>query len=260
MNPLQMGGVNIPFTEELFHQAKKMLKNSEAAKSALGEASDVYTPSEAAQQLPSSPQEKFLAEARSEISKMDPKSEGFVQQATSALVDSALGQVFGSKIAKNPGYPQMNAKITKKLLDEYSDVIGNFLAVLVQAKHQGLEGGESDANLFNNEIVDASDPVEINYSLDNSYSLSDELADGSSYGEEYPSEELVSEDYDLEDDNYMDDAEAEYDEDKYPADEMPDSEFADGEDIPEGEELLSGSADENGNYAPEEFSSDMESS
>ena len=136
-----MGGVNIPFTEEWFHQQKKLLKNSEASKTALGEASDVYTPSEAAQQLPSTPEEKFLAEAKSEISKMDPSSETFMSQATSALVDSALGQVFGDNISKNPGYPQMNAKITQKLLSDYGEVIGDFLEALVQSEYQRLSNG-----------------------------------------------------------------------------------------------------------------------
>ena len=197
MNPLQMGGVNIPFTEELFHQTKKMLKNSEAAKTVLGEASDVYTPSEAARQLPSSPQEKFLSEAKSEISKMDPTSEGFVQQATSALVDSALGQVFGSKISKNPGYPQMNAKITKKLLEEYSDVIGEFLAGLVQAKKMGLDNAEA-ADAVKEAAADVSYSA-ANYEDDGGYPVGDEEIPDEDYAEEKEfsaDADLLPEEYD----------------------------------------------------------------
>ncbi|MDO5295993.1 MAG: hypothetical protein Q4F00_04995 [bacterium] len=194
MNPLQMGGVNVPFTEELFHQTKKMLKNSEAAKSALGETSDVYTPSAAAQQLPSSPQEKFLAQAKSEISKLDPNSEGFVKQAASALVDSALGQVFGSKIAKNPGYPQMNAKITQKLLDDYSDVIGEFLAGLVQAKNMGLSVGENDAEVISAEIADASYPISSDYEPSAIYQDAEQL--DAEYDEGEPAFEEYGQDAD----------------------------------------------------------------
>ena len=139
-----MGGVNIPFTEEWFHQQKKLLKNSEASKAALGEAADVYTPSEAAQQLPSTPQEKFLAAAKSGIAKLDPQSEGFMSEATSVLVESALGQVFGESISQNPGFPQMNAKITQKLLSDYGEVIGDFLEVMVQSECKRIEGSMGD--------------------------------------------------------------------------------------------------------------------
>lgn len=143
MEPMQIG-VNIPFTEEWFHQQKKLLKNSESSRNVLGETTDVYMPSEAAQQLPSTPQEKFLAEAKSEISKMDPSSEDFVNNATSALVGSALSQVFGQGICFNPGYPQMNAKITQKLLSDYGEVIGDFLEALVESEFQRFEGNRED--------------------------------------------------------------------------------------------------------------------
>ncbi len=149
MEPLQFGSV-VPFTEEWFHVQKKLLKNTEASKTALGETSDVYTPSEAAQQLPSTPEEKFLAEAKSEISKMDPQSESFMNDATSALVDSALGQVFGQEICQNPGYPQMNAKITQKLLSDYGEVIGDFLEALVESEYRRLQNGSMETADYGN--------------------------------------------------------------------------------------------------------------
>ena len=160
MDPVQLG-ISVPFTEEWFHTQKKLLKQSEASKTALGEASDVYTPSEAAQQLPSTPQEKFLAEAKSEISKMDPTSENFMSEATSALVGSALGQAFGEEICYNPGYPQMNAKITQKLLNDYGEVIGDFLNALVESEYRRLEqGAEMDTERLEQFGLNGSDEIE----------------------------------------------------------------------------------------------------
>ena len=126
---------------------KKLLKEGGVERtSAASAVHDVYSPSEAAQQLPSTPEEKFLESARSEILKMDPSSESFLPNATSARVDSALEQVFGQEVGKNPGYPQMQAKITTTILREehYREVVEDFLEVLVKSEYRRLEAGSED--------------------------------------------------------------------------------------------------------------------
>ena len=137
MDPLRPAGPP-PLSEEWFHQQKKLLKQSGVEKSSAAQAAhDVYTPSAQAQELPATPQEKFLASARSEILKMDPGSENFVPDATSRLVDSALEQEFGEEIAQKPGYPQMQARITRTILGDprYREMMEEFLSVLLDSEH-----------------------------------------------------------------------------------------------------------------------------
>ena len=143
LDPLRPGGPP-PLSEEWFHQQKKLLKQSGVEKTSAAHAShDVYTPSPQAQQLPATPQEKFLASARSEILKMDAGSENFVPEATARLVDSALGQEFGDEIARKPGYPQMQARITRAILEDprYREMMEDFLQVLVETERARQEEG-----------------------------------------------------------------------------------------------------------------------
>lgn len=147
MDPLRPGGF-VPLSEEWFHQQKKLLKQSGVDKTSASEsANDVYMPSEAAQELPATDQERFLESARTSIMELDPGSEGFVPEATSRLVDSCLGQVFGEQIASNPGYPQMQAKITGSILGDsrYREVVEDFLEVLVASECRRLENGTGDS-------------------------------------------------------------------------------------------------------------------
>lgn len=145
MDPLRPGGPP-PLSEEWFHQQKKLLKQSGIEKSSAAHAAhDVYTPSAQAQQLPSTPQEKFLASARSDIMGLDPNSESFLPDATSKLVDSALEQEFGQEIARKPGYPQMQAKITRTILDNpnYREMMEEFLEILLESERLAREEGAS---------------------------------------------------------------------------------------------------------------------
>ncbi len=126
-----------PLSEEWFHQQKKLLRQSGVEKTSAAEAAhDIYTPSPQARELPTTPQEKFLASACSEILKMDPGAQGFVPEATSRLVDSALEQEFGEEIARKPGYPQMQAKITRTILGDprYREMMEEFLHILLDSR------------------------------------------------------------------------------------------------------------------------------
>ncbi len=141
MDPLRPAGPP-PLSEEWFHQQKKLLKQSGIEKTSAAEAAhDVYTPSPQAQELPTTPQEKFLASARSEILKMDPGAESFVPDATSRLVDSALEQEFGEEIASKPGYPQMQARITRTILGDtrYREMMEEFLQILLGSERPAPE-------------------------------------------------------------------------------------------------------------------------
>lgn len=134
-----------PLSEEWFHQQKKLLRQSGVEKTSASEAAhDVYTPSPQARQLPTTPQEKFLASARSEILKMDPAGQSFVPDATSRLVDSALEQEFGQEIARKPGYPQMQAKITRTILGDprYREMMEEFLHILLDSRPVLPEEGD----------------------------------------------------------------------------------------------------------------------
>lgn len=153
LDPLRPGGPP-PLSEEWFHQQKKLLKQSGIEKSSAAHAAhDVYTPSPQAQELTATPQEKFLASARSEILKMDPGAETFLPDATSRLVDSALEQEFGEEIARKPGYPQMQARITRTILEDprYREMMEDFLQILVETERARSEGGAPRPDLHEGE-------------------------------------------------------------------------------------------------------------
>lgn len=108
--------------------------------SAAEAADDVFFSSEAARTqeamglgrgagVEATPQERFLSAAASELSKLDSNSESFLFDSTAVLVRSALRETFGQKLESNPGYPQMQAKIVKTILEEdrYREIIEDFL-------------------------------------------------------------------------------------------------------------------------------------
>ncbi|MDQ7822980.1 MAG: hypothetical protein RDV48_09325 [Candidatus Eremiobacteraeota bacterium] len=122
-----------PLTEEFYLQQKKQLKQAKMETTAPMDAHDVFSLSpEAATQLPKDKFESFLETAKNNILKMDPNSKNFLPDATSRLVSSALEQEFGEGIIQNPGYPQMKAKLTKRILSDpkYRDIMEEFLTLL----------------------------------------------------------------------------------------------------------------------------------
>lgn len=100
------------------------------------ERADLYTPSEAAQKLPSSKEEKFLASVKPDILSMDPESETFVPDATEKLVGSVIEQEYGEHVLRNPGFPQMQEKIARTILedDRYREIVTDFLDVLLMTQ------------------------------------------------------------------------------------------------------------------------------
>lgn len=134
-------GVNIPFTEEWFKAQKKLMKESGMTEAAEG-SSDVYTPSAAAQKLPSTKDEKFLASVKPEIMALDPDSETFLPEATEKLVGSVIEQEYGEHASRNPGYPQMQEKITRTILDnpDYRERMADFLDILLMTRPHQDEG------------------------------------------------------------------------------------------------------------------------
>jgi hypothetical protein len=63
---------------------------------------------------------------------MDKNSKNFLDKATSSLVSSALEKEFGEEIAQSPGFPQMKATITKRILNDpkYKEIVEEFLQLL----------------------------------------------------------------------------------------------------------------------------------
>lgn len=142
------GGPQIPLTEEWFRAQKKALKEAgiEKYNAASGEASDVYSPSEAAQKLPNEKQEKFLSNIMPALLSMDENDENFLPDATEKLVGSALEQEFGEAIQEKPGYPQMQQKISRTILsdDRYREVVEDFLSCVLQHKARSGEEGSAE--------------------------------------------------------------------------------------------------------------------
>ncbi|MEW6281433.1 MAG: hypothetical protein AB1758_22680 [Candidatus Eremiobacterota bacterium] len=124
------------------------------------EASDVYSPSEAAQKLPSTKQEKFLTTVMAQLEQMDEQSETFVDDATQKLVDSALEQEFGEEIQHKPGYPQMQHKITRTILSDphYREIVEDFLYCVLE--HKGRQGDGSQGQEREEEEEDGEDEEE----------------------------------------------------------------------------------------------------
>lgn len=139
-------GANIPLTEEWFKAQKKALKSAGNTEATEG-SSDVYTPSAAAQQLPSTKDEKFLASVKPEIMSLDPESETFLPEATEKLVGSVIEQEYGEHVSRDPGYPQMQEKITRTILEnpEYREMVADFIDILLMTRPVQGDGSQEPA-------------------------------------------------------------------------------------------------------------------
>lgn len=139
-------GANIPLTEEWFKAQKKALKQAGMTEAAEG-SSDVYTPSAAAQKLPSTKDEKFLASVKPEIMALDPDSETFLPEATEKLVGSVIEQEYGEHASRDPGYPQMQEKIARTILEnpEYREMVADFLDILLMTRPVQAGGAQEPA-------------------------------------------------------------------------------------------------------------------
>lgn len=121
LEPLKMGIFpgQIPITDEIQIQQKKIRKAAGEEEPPQSETEDIFAPGEREHQLlPKSKYQSFLETARASLLKMDRNSKSFLPEAAHQMVSSALEQEYGDEIIKNPGYPQMEAKITKKILED----------------------------------------------------------------------------------------------------------------------------------------------
>ncbi|MGM9993035.1 MAG: hypothetical protein ACI376_09390 [Candidatus Bruticola sp.] len=138
MDPLHTG-ILASFCSNILGMQKKMLKQSGISKTSAAEAADnVSLSSEATEaqeamgveaSSPQTPQERFLADAVGQLSKLNPQSDAFFYDSVSALVDSALREAFGGRLELSRGYPQMKDKIVRTIMEDerYQDIVGDFL-------------------------------------------------------------------------------------------------------------------------------------
>jgi hypothetical protein len=121
LEPLKIGNFpgQIPITDEIQIQQKKLRKAAGEEDSSGSKTEDVFAPGEREHQLlPKSKYQTFLETARATLLKMDRNSSNFLPEATHQMVSSALEQEYGDEITKNPGYPQMEARLTRKILED----------------------------------------------------------------------------------------------------------------------------------------------
>ena len=113
--PLQ----GLPVTDEVRLQVSKKLKEA-GIESSDGEPTtgDVSEFSAEAAKLSKPQFEAFLESARDEIANMDRNSETFLDDATQKLVSTAFEKKFGGKFTQDPGYPQMEARLKRVILND----------------------------------------------------------------------------------------------------------------------------------------------
>lgn len=148
--PSHLQGGHIPLTSEWFETQKKMLKQAGIDKqSAADKADDVYTPSAAAQQLPSTKQDKFLENVKPQILSLDSGSEEFVPEATKKLVGGVLQQEYGENMTRNPAYPQMEEKIARTILDDphHRETVVDFLEALLLTQQRPEAGAPPESQV-----------------------------------------------------------------------------------------------------------------
>lgn len=113
--PLQ----GLPVTDEVRFQVNKKVREArmESTDSERA-ASDVSEFSAEAARLSKPQFEAFLESARDEIMNMDRNSETFLDDATQKLVSTAFEKKFGGKFTQDPGYPQMEARLKRVILND----------------------------------------------------------------------------------------------------------------------------------------------
>lgn len=140
---------------------KKAYKEAGISKTSAAEAADDVCLSSAAaeaqeamgsSEAPQTPQERFLASAAGELSKLDPNSEEFFGEAASSLVRSALREAFGERIESSRGYPQMHDKLVRTICkdERYREVVEDFLGSWVQLQEAGHQAGNAEPDAEEN--------------------------------------------------------------------------------------------------------------
>lgn len=120
-------------TDAIQFQVKQKLRQSkmEALDSA-APSTDVSDLSADALKLSQPQFEAFLEIAKEELLNMDRNSETFLDDATQKLVFSAFERKFGERFVQDPGYPQMEAKVKRMILNdpECREMIEDFIALI----------------------------------------------------------------------------------------------------------------------------------
>lgn len=136
---LSMQGVSS--SDAIQFQLKQKLRQAkmETSDPSTEEASDLSDLSAEAARLSRPQFEAFLEVAKGDIQNLDRNSKTFLDDATQMLVNSALERKFGEKFANDPGYPQMEAKVRKIILNDPGSrgMIEDFIALLdMEAQQQ----------------------------------------------------------------------------------------------------------------------------
>ncbi|MFP4497695.1 MAG: hypothetical protein ACLFQV_05740 [Vulcanimicrobiota bacterium] len=138
IDPTNIQGFQVPFNAEVGSEVKKKLKETkmDTYEESMEEAGDAFVMSDAAKNIPEQKKEAFMADAKADISDLDPESESFIDQATERLVGNALKKEYGNKFASNPGYEQMENTLKNKLLKDprYRNIIEDFLGKLLDSE------------------------------------------------------------------------------------------------------------------------------
>jgi len=169
LDPLHTG-ILASFCSNILGMQKKMLKQTGVSKTSAAEGMDnVSLSSEAAQaqealgaesSAPQTPQERFLADAVSQLSRLDPQSDAFFYESVSTLVDSALREAFGGRLGMSRGYPQMKDKIVRTIMQDerYQGIVGDFIESWANVENakaaQSEEEIQEDTELFEDEEPD----------------------------------------------------------------------------------------------------------
>lgn len=140
IDPVSIKGFQPPVSAEMAQEVKKKLKSTEleSDEKAVTESRDTFIPSETMKQLPEKKKEAFLEEAKSEIAKLNPDSESFVDDATQKLVNSALKNEYGKRAFKKKEYAMMEKALTRTILRDprYRGIIEDFLGKMLESEEQ----------------------------------------------------------------------------------------------------------------------------
>jgi hypothetical protein len=119
-------------TEEWLIQQKKLLKQAKMEASETLPAEDVYTPSSQAAKISQDKYTAFAELMRLNLQGLDKNSSQYLHKAITRLVSTALGNEFGKKLLQDPAYPQMEALIANKILNNpaHTEIIKDFLELL----------------------------------------------------------------------------------------------------------------------------------
>jgi len=130
----------LPLTDEVALTLKSKIKQAKMETTdTSGEAEDVSTLSPEGARLAKPQFEAFLEVAKEHVLNMDRDSETFLPDATQRMVSFAFERKFGEKFLNDPGYRQIEQKVTNFILNdpESRTMVENMLDLI------HLESGQS---------------------------------------------------------------------------------------------------------------------